>query len=178
MWWHRILRLFLKLCPHTRILPMGFTMVPGSKMVLFIDPMRILVRLVLNWKFWETISRFCTPLSVIGCIFHKKKASQSVENTTVIPKKKEKMHQYHQLMQYVILMPFHFSSKYTNPISRAMCSANRSPRLWLKKNKQGIRVTNSLVSIPQGLSLEGGGYGPWNMRPIYDWRGGIYEWVL
>jgi len=30
-------------------------------------PMRILVRLVLNWKFLETISRCCATLSAIGC---------------------------------------------------------------------------------------------------------------
>jgi len=31
------------------------------------NPMRILVRLVLNWKFVEIISRFCATLSAIGC---------------------------------------------------------------------------------------------------------------
>ena len=32
-----------------------------------INPMRILVRLVQNWKFSEIISRFCATLSAIGC---------------------------------------------------------------------------------------------------------------
>jgi len=31
------------------------------------NPMRILVRLVLNWKFLEIISRCCATLSAIGC---------------------------------------------------------------------------------------------------------------
>ena len=35
-------------------------------MVLIISPMRILVRLVLNWKFFGIISRFGTTLSAIG----------------------------------------------------------------------------------------------------------------
>jgi len=33
-----------------------------------INPMRILVRLVPNWKCLETISRFCAILSAIGCM--------------------------------------------------------------------------------------------------------------
>ena len=32
------------------------------------DPMRILIRLVLNWKFLEIVSRFCATLSAIGCM--------------------------------------------------------------------------------------------------------------
>jgi len=32
------------------------------------NPMRILVQLVLNWKFWEVISRCGATLSAIGCI--------------------------------------------------------------------------------------------------------------
>jgi len=36
-------------------------------MVLIIYSMRILVRLVLNWKILEIISRFCATLSAIGC---------------------------------------------------------------------------------------------------------------
>jgi len=34
-----------------------------------INLMRILVRLVLNWKFLEIISRFCATLSAIGCTY-------------------------------------------------------------------------------------------------------------
>jgi len=45
---------------------MGFTM--GTKQ-LVITPMRILVRLVLNRTFLETISRFSAILSAIGCTF-------------------------------------------------------------------------------------------------------------
>ena len=33
------------------------------------NPMRILVRLVLNWKFLEIISRCCATLSAIGCAY-------------------------------------------------------------------------------------------------------------
>jgi hypothetical protein len=38
-------------------------------MVLMMNLMRILVRLVLNWKFLEIISRFFATLSAVGCIF-------------------------------------------------------------------------------------------------------------
>jgi len=34
------------------------------------NPMRILVHLVLNWKFLEIISRYCATLSAIGCMYH------------------------------------------------------------------------------------------------------------
>ena len=63
--WHSISRLFLKLFQRTRILPMGFTISTKKYMM---NPMRILVRLVLNWKFLELISRCCATLSAIGCI--------------------------------------------------------------------------------------------------------------
>jgi len=46
--WHWISRFFLQLFQRTRILPMGFTIIPSNKMI---NPKRILVRLVLNWKF-------------------------------------------------------------------------------------------------------------------------------
>jgi len=35
-------------------------------MLLRINRMRILVRVVLNWKFVEMISRFCATLSTVG----------------------------------------------------------------------------------------------------------------
>jgi len=34
------------------------------------NPMRILVRLVQNWKIWEITSRCCATLSAIGCTLH------------------------------------------------------------------------------------------------------------
>jgi len=64
--WHCISRLFLKLFQRTRILPMGFTIIAKQYMM---NPMRILVRLVLNWKFLEIISRCCATLSAIGCMY-------------------------------------------------------------------------------------------------------------
>ena len=42
--------------------------VPGNKMVLMISLIRILLRLVLNWKFLVVISRFFATLSAIGCM--------------------------------------------------------------------------------------------------------------
>ena len=42
-------------------------LLPHNNLVLMIDPMRIMVRLVLNWKFLEIISRFCATLSAICC---------------------------------------------------------------------------------------------------------------
>ena len=65
--WHRIERPFLKLCQRTWILPMAFRVPSCNDMVLSINPMRILVRLELQWKFWEVISRFCATLSAISC---------------------------------------------------------------------------------------------------------------
>ena len=35
------------------------------------SPMRILVRLVLNWKFIEIISRCCATLTAMGCMCHR-----------------------------------------------------------------------------------------------------------
>ena len=50
---------------------MGFristVIVSGNNMVLMINPMRIWVRLVLNWKFLDIFSRFFATLSAIGC---------------------------------------------------------------------------------------------------------------
>jgi len=56
--WPTISWLFLKLFQRTRILPMGFMM----------NPMRILVRLVLNWKFLEKLSR-CVPSCLQLAVF-------------------------------------------------------------------------------------------------------------
>jgi len=57
----------------TRILVLNLRLVPYNNLALIINPMKILalimkilVRLVLNWKVLR-ISRFCTTLSAIGC---------------------------------------------------------------------------------------------------------------
>jgi len=44
------------------------------------NPMRILVRLRLNWTFVEIISRFCATLSAIACTIFKRRRAPSFEN--------------------------------------------------------------------------------------------------
>jgi len=63
---HRILRLFQKKINEPEFCPWDLRLVAPNKMVLMINPMRILVRLVLNWMFSEIISRFWATLSAIG----------------------------------------------------------------------------------------------------------------
>jgi len=46
--------------------PWDWQFVQHNNMVLLINPMKILVRLVLNWNVLEIISRFCANLSAIG----------------------------------------------------------------------------------------------------------------
>jgi len=70
--WHRILRLLVKLFNEPKFCPWGLWLVPRNSMVLMMNLMRILVRLVLNWKFLEIISRFFATLSAVGCIMTSK----------------------------------------------------------------------------------------------------------
>jgi len=81
---HKIIRLFCKRAlwkrrysaketynfkePTNRSHPIwGLRWVPGNNMVLLINPMRILVRLVLNWKVLSNL-KICCTLSAISCI--------------------------------------------------------------------------------------------------------------
>ena len=62
------LEIIPKLWQRTRILPMDSRLLPSKNIVLITNPMRILVRLVLNWKFLGRISRFCAtpPKKLLG----------------------------------------------------------------------------------------------------------------
>jgi len=69
--WHRISRSLCNFVNVPQFCPWDLRLVPGNKMVLIINPMKILVRQVLGWKFIETISNFCVALSAIGCTYHE-----------------------------------------------------------------------------------------------------------
>ena len=76
--WHRILRLLVNKINEPEFCLCDLRLVPPNSMVRMIHPMRILVRLVLNWKFLGIISRFCNTLSAIGCMCntpHRKKVN-------------------------------------------------------------------------------------------------------
>ena len=147
-------------------------------MVLIIYPIRILVRLVLNWKFLEIFSRFCATLSAIGCnsifvysypYFHIPRCSRVIQCAPI--QQKSPIFGC-QKASYSAKEPYFHNPRCFRVIQCASIQ-QKSPILFCKKASHSAKEPY----IPQNVSdWNGWGYGcdeSCNMTRPYAWHNSI-----